>query len=77
MNVIFERVKEMIVEELNVPAEKVTLASRLAEDLGADSIDAVELIMNIEDEFKIQVSDEQAQSIKTVGDLIKYIEAAK
>ncbi|HAX02320.1 MAG: acyl carrier protein [Tenericutes bacterium GWC2_34_14] len=77
MNVIFERVKEMIVEELNVPAEKVTLGSRLAEDLGADSIDAVELIMNIEDEFNIQVSDEQAQGIKTVGDLVKYIEAAK
>lgn len=74
---IFERVKEMIVEELNVPAEKVGMESRLAEDLGADSIDAVELIMNIEDEFKIQVSDEQAQSIKTVGDLVKYIEAIK
>lgn len=74
---IFERVKEMIIEELNVPAEKVNLESRLAEDLGADSIDAVELIMNIEDEFKIQVSDEQAQSIKTVGDLVKYIEAYK
>ncbi|RJX23720.1 MAG: acyl carrier protein [Acholeplasma sp.] len=77
MNVIFDRVKEMIVEELNVPAEKVTLEARLAEDLGADSIDAVELIMNIEDEFKIEVSDEQAQSIKTVGDLVKYIEAVK
>lgn len=74
---IFERVKEMIVEALNVPAEKVTLESRLAEDLGADSIDAVELIMNIEDEFNIQVSDEQAQSVKTVGDLVKYIDAAK
>lgn len=74
---IFERVKEMIVEALNVPAEKVTLESRLAEDLGADSIDAVELIMNIEDEFNIQVSDEQAQSVKTVGDLVKYINAAK
>lgn len=74
---IFERVKEMIVEGLNVPAEKVSLTSRLAEDLGADSIDAVELIMNIEDEFKIQVSDEQAQSMKTVGDLVKYIESAK
>ena len=77
MNVIFDRVKEMIVEELNVPAEKVTLEARLAEDLGADSIDAVELIMNIEDEFKIEVSDEQAQSIKTVGDLVKYIQAVK
>jgi len=74
---VFERVKEMIVEELSVEAEKVTMESRLAEDLGADSIDAVELIMNIEDEFEIQVSDEEAQNIKTVGDLVKYIEAAK
>jgi acyl carrier protein len=74
---IFERVKEMIKEELNVPVEKITLQARLAEDLGADSIDAVELIMNVEDEFNIQVSDEQAQSIKTVGDLVKYIEALK
>jgi acyl carrier protein len=75
MNVIFERIKEMIIEELNVPEEKVTMQARLAEDLGADSIDAVELIMNIEDEFNVQVSDEEAQNIKTVGDLVKYIEA--
>jgi acyl carrier protein len=76
-NVIFERIKEMIVEELNVPVEKITMAARLAEDLGADSIDAVELIMNIEDEFKIQVSDESAQNMKTVGDLVRYIESVK
>jgi len=75
--VIFERIKEMIVEELNVPVEKITMEARLAEDLGADSIDAVELIMNIEDEFEIQVSDEQAQSIKTVGDLVRYIQSVK
>jgi acyl carrier protein len=74
---VFKRVKEMIVEELSVEAEKVTLESRLSEDLGADSIDAVELIMNIEDEFNIQVSDEEAQNMKTVGDLVKYIEAQK
>ncbi|TNF08421.1 MAG: acyl carrier protein [Bacillota bacterium] len=74
---IFERIREMIVEELNVPVEKIKMESRLAEDLGADSIDAVELIMNIEDEFEVQVSDEQAQSIKTVGDLVKYIESVK
>ncbi len=74
---IFERIKEMIVEELNVPEEKITMEARLAEDLGADSIDAVELIMNIEDEFEIQVSDEEAQNIKTVGDLVKYVEALK
>ncbi|PKK92600.1 MAG: acyl carrier protein [Tenericutes bacterium HGW-Tenericutes-6] len=74
---IFKRIKEMIVEELNVPEEKITMEARLAEDLGADSIDAVELIMNIEDEFSIQVSDEEAQNIKTVGDLVKYVEALK
>jgi len=67
----------MIIEELNVPEAKITMEARLAEDLGADSIDAVELIMNIEDEFSIQVSDEQAQNIKTVGDLVKYVEAVK
>jgi len=72
---VFEKIKAMIVEELNVPEEKVTLGARLAEDLGADSIDAVELIMNIEDAFNIEVSDEVAQSIKTVGDLVKYIES--
>lgn len=72
---VFEKIKALIVEELNVPAEKVTLEARLAEDLGADSIDAVELIMNIEDEFDIQVSDEDAQGIKTVGDLVKHIQA--
>ncbi|MBU1094425.1 MAG: acyl carrier protein [Firmicutes bacterium] len=74
---IFARIKEMIVEELNVPVEKITMEARLAEDLGADSIDAVELIMNIEDEFSVQVSDEEAQNIKTVGDLVKYVEALK
>ena len=74
---VFERIKQMIVEELSVEADKINLESRLSEDLGADSIDAVELIMNIEDEFEIQVSDEDAQNLKTVGDLVKYIEANK
>ncbi len=72
---VFERVKDMIQSELNIPEEKITLEARLAEDLGADSIDAVELIMNIEEAFNIQVSDEDAQNLKTVGDLVKYIES--
>lgn len=72
---VFERIKEMIKSELNIPEEKITKEARLAEDLGADSIDAVELIMNIEEEFNIQVSDEDAQNLKTVGDLVKYIES--
>jgi acyl carrier protein len=74
---VFETIKRLIVEELNVSEDKVTQDARLAEDLGADSIDAVELIMNIEEAFDIQVSDEDAQGIKTVGDLVKYVEALK
>lgn len=72
---VFERVKTMILNELKVEESKITLEARLQEDLGADSLDAVELIMNIEDEFDISISDEAAQSLKTVGDLVKYIEA--
>ncbi|MFA6801505.1 MAG: acyl carrier protein [Acholeplasmataceae bacterium] len=71
---VFERVKEMIIDELGLPEEKITMEARLAEDLGADSIDAVELIMNIEDEFSVQVSDEEAQNIKTVGDIVNFVE---
>ena len=74
---VFERIKAMIKEELNVPEEKITMEAKLAEDLGADSIDAVELIMNIEDEFEVQVSDEEAQNIKTVGDIVKFVENLK
>lgn len=77
LDMVFERIKAMIKEELNVPEEKITMEAKLAEDLGADSIDAVELIMNIEDEFEVQVSDEEAQNIKTVGDIVKFVENLK
>ena len=69
---IFDKVKEIIVNELNVDAEKVTLEANLKEDLGADSIDAVEVIMSLEDEFGISISDDAAQNIKTVQDLVDY-----
>jgi acyl carrier protein len=75
--VVLERIKALIKSELNVPEEKINMDSRLSEDLGADSIDAVELIMKIEDEFNIQVSDEQAQNIKSVGDIVRYVESLK
>ena len=77
LEMVFEGIKAMIKEELNVPEEKITIEAKLAEDLGADSIDAVELIMNIEDEFEVQVSDEEAQNIKTVGDIVKFVEKLK
>lgn len=72
---VFDQVKDIIVKELGVSADKVTLQARLSEDLGADSIDAVELIMKLEDSFNVSVSDEQAQSIKTVSDIVKLLEA--
>ncbi len=71
---VFDKVKEIIVKELKVDSEKVTLEASLKEDLGADSLDAVEIVMDIEDEFGIQIDDEKAESITTIGDLVQYIE---
>ena len=71
---MFEKVKNIIVNELGVDAEKVTLDAKLSEDLGADSLDAVELIMAIEDEFGIEINDEAAQQITKVEDIVKYVE---
>lgn len=74
---VFDQVKDIIVEELSVEANLITMEARLSEDLGADSIDAVELIMKIEDTFEVSVSDEQAQAIKSVGDIVRYLEENK
>ncbi len=74
---VFDQVKDIIVEELSVDANLVTMEARLSEDLGADSIDAVELIMKIEETFDVSVSDEQAQAIKSVGDIVRYLEENK
>ena len=72
---VFEKVKKIIAEELNIDAAKITIESNLVEDLEADSLDAVEIIVRIEDEFGLQVDDEAAESVRTVGDLVKCIEA--
>ncbi len=69
-----ERVTDIIVELLGVDKDKVTPEAKFREDLEADSLDLVELIMAFEDEFGGEISDEEAQSIQTVGDAIKYIE---
>ena len=74
---VFDQIKEIIVKELQVDPEKVTPEASLKNDLGADSLDAVEIIMDIEDEFDVQIADDQADSIQTVGDLVKYIETLK
>ena len=74
---IFEKVKTIIAEELGVEESEVTLEADLNDDLGADSLDAVELIMALEDEFDIKVSDEAAQGFKTVQQIVDFIENAK
>lgn len=72
----FDKVKQIILSELNIDPAKINLESRIAEDLGADSLDAVELIMNVEDEFGISISDEDATNIKTVGQLVSFVDSA-
>jgi acyl carrier protein len=71
---IDQRVKDIIVEQLGVKPDQVTPEAKLIEDLGADSLDAVELVMALEEEFGIEVPDEQAEKLQSVGDIIKYIE---
>lgn len=69
-----ERVKEIIVEQLGVTAEQITPEASFLEDLGADSLDTVELVMAFEEEFNIEVPDDDAEKLQTVGDVIRYIE---
>ena len=71
---IIKKVSEIICKQLEVPPEKVTLETKFAEDLGADSLDTAELVMEIEDEFEINISDDAEGKIKTVGDTVTYIE---
>ena len=76
MSDIADRVKKIVVEHLNVDAEKVTDNASFIEDLGADSLDTVELVMAFEEEFGIEIPDDAAESIVTVGDAVKYIDKA-
>ena len=69
------KVKEIIINELGVEAEKVTPEASFVEDLGADSLDTVELVMAFEEEFGIDIPDEDAEQMRTVGDAVKYISA--
>ena len=74
---MFEEIKEVIVEVLSVDEDKVTMDASLSEDLGADSLDAVELGMAVEDKLGITISDDDMATIKTVADLVKIAEESK
>jgi acyl carrier protein len=70
---IFDKVKEIIVDQLGVEEDEVTLESSFIEDLGADSLDIVELIMALEEEFGMEIPDDEAEKISTVNDAVEYI----
>ena len=72
---VFAQVKEVIVEKLSVDADKVTIEASFIDDLGADSLETVELIMGLEDKFGVTIADEDAEKIRTVKDAVDYISA--
>lgn len=72
---VFDKIREIIVEQLDVDEDKVTPEASITEDLGADSLDVVDLVMSIEESFDIEIPDEEVENIKTVGDIVKFIEA--
>ncbi len=73
----FEKIKQIIVEQLGVDESEVNPEAHFINDLGADSLDTVELVMALEEEFGVEISDEDAEKIQTVGDVIKFIDKLK
>ena len=74
---MFNKVVEIIIEQLGVEDKEITMETSLMKDLEADSLDAVEIIMALEDEFGIEIPDTEAENFKYIGDMVKYIEANK
>ena len=71
----FEKVRKLLAEQLNIAPDKIDLKSRVIEDLGADSLDVVEMLMVLEDEFNVTVSDEESLQLRTVGDIVNLIDS--
>ena len=71
---IFDKVKEILMDQLDVEEEKITMEASIVDDLGADSLDLVDMVMSLEEEFDVEIPDDQVENIKTVGDIVKYIE---
>ncbi len=71
---VMEKVRSILVDQLDVEEDKVTLTASIQDDLGADSLDIVDLIMSLEEEFDVEIPDDQVENMKTVGDIVKFIE---
>lgn len=71
---MFEKVRDIIAEQLDVEAEEITMETSMMNDLDADSLDAVEIMMALEDEFGVEIPDEDAENFKNIGDILKYLE---
>ena len=71
---MFDKVKEIVVEQLGVEEDAVTMSASFVDDLGADSLDVVDMLMSLEDEFDVEIPDEEIERIRTVGELVTYIE---
>lgn len=72
---VFEKVRAIMCDQFDVEEDKVTLETNIVDDLGADSLDVVDLIMSLEEEFDLEIPDEEIENIRLVSDLVKYIEA--
>ncbi len=72
---IFDEIKEILSEQLSIDQESIELSSNLADDLGADSLDAIDIVMSIEDQYSIEVPDKVIENIKTVEDIVSFVES--
>lgn len=71
---VFEKLREILADQLDTELDSITLETDIADDLGADSLDVVEMLMSIEDEFEVEIPDEQIENLKTVGNVVDYIQ---
>ena len=74
MAAVFDKVKDILCDEFDVEEDAVTMEANIIDDLGADSLDVVDLVMSLEDEFNAEIPDEEVETMKTVGDIVKYLE---
>ena len=74
LDMVFEKVRDILVDQLDVDEDTVTMDASITTDLGADSLDVVDLVMSLEEEFECEIPDDEIENIKTVGDVVKYIE---